>query len=87
MYRKTFLGLHLLFRCARPRRCCCCCNTAAPSAIVKPRQCTASLAGRWPLPCCSLMHGLAMQFLRSDWQLENLAEHDETKLPPWVRCA
>ena len=40
-----------------------------------------------PLLPCSLMHGLAMQFLRSDWQLENLAEHDESKLPAWVRRA
>lgn len=31
------------------------------------------------------MHGLAMQFLRSDWHLENLSEHDSTRLPAWVR--
>jgi hypothetical protein len=30
------------------------------------------------------MHGVALQFLRSDWLLSNLAEHDESKLPPWV---
>lgn len=33
----------------------------------------------------SLLHGLALQFLRSDWQMENVSEHDGTKLPPWVR--
>lgn len=26
-----------------------------------------------------------MQFLRSDWLLENLSEHDSTRLPAWVR--
>ncbi|PRW56008.1 hypothetical protein C2E21_5243 [Chlorella sorokiniana] len=31
----------------------------------------------------SLLHGLAMQFLRSDWRLENLSEHDSTRLPAW----
>ncbi|KAI7843871.1 hypothetical protein COHA_002419 [Chlorella ohadii] len=31
----------------------------------------------------SLLHGLAMQFLRSDWHLENLSEHDSTRLPAW----
>jgi len=30
------------------------------------------------------MHALALQFLRSDWLLENLEEHCQTKLPPWV---
>lgn len=31
----------------------------------------------------SLLHGVALQFLRSDWMLDNLSEHDQTKLPPW----
>ena len=34
----------------------------------------------------SLLHGCAMQFLRSDWELANLVEHDEQRLPAWVRC-
>ncbi|KAI3436472.1 hypothetical protein D9Q98_005889 [Chlorella vulgaris] len=41
---------------------------------------------RFKLDCVhlfSLMHGVALQFLRSDWMLANLAEHDESKLPPW----
>ena len=36
---------------------------------------------------CSLLHGLAMQFLRSDWRLDNLNEHDSTRLPAWVSGA
>lgn len=43
------------------------------------------MPGHRPTALCSLMHGVAVQFLRSDWLLENLAEHDESKLPPWVR--
>ncbi|KAL4440997.1 hypothetical protein ABPG77_010428 [Micractinium sp. CCAP 211/92] len=31
----------------------------------------------------SLLHAVALQFLRSDWLLENLSEHDQAKLPPW----
>ncbi|KAL4857841.1 Pentatricopeptide repeat-containing protein [Chlorella vulgaris] len=39
---------------------------------------------RFKLDCVHfLMHGVALQFLRSDWMLANLAEHDESKLPPW----
>lgn len=36
-------------------------------------------------PAGSLLHGTAMQFLRSDWELANLVEHDERRLPAWVR--
>ena len=41
-------------------------------------------APRTPAPP-SLLHGLALQLLRSDWDLTNIHEHDQTQLPPWVR--
>ena len=35
----------------------------------------------------SLLHGLALQFLRSDWDLGNIVPHDRSRLPAWVRSA
>jgi hypothetical protein len=31
----------------------------------------------------SLLHGVAFQFLRSDWELGNIAAHDQDTLPAW----
>lgn len=65
---------------------------APPPAVACPPPSAASRPhARRVLPCVnsrrrSLLHGMAVQFLRSDWSLDNLVEHDSTKLPPWVRC-
>lgn len=81
-----------------PESVCCClfrprCSLCTRVLVCHlSRDCPLSSLFDCPICClprlglcvCSLMHGVALQFLRSDWMLANLAEHDESKLPPWV---
>lgn len=59
----------------------------AAAAAAAPEAGSAEAFRRRLLHQCSLLHGLALQFLRSDWELGNIVAHERSCIPPWVRGA